>query len=249
MDSKARLAQWRARYSGPTTGWDFATIDADVDGEPPWSYNALARQALSGATSALDMGTGGGELLLSLRDALPTDTIATEGWPTNIPVAGEALAPYGIEVVPYDAETDPRMPFNDNRFDVVLNRHESYVTTEVFRVLRPGGVFLTQQVDGRDFAESQELFGGSTAYPDITLEHLRREAEEAGLIVEEDDDWSGQMRFPDVGSFVSYVRVVPWQVPDDFSVDRYGDVLLGLTPNDLVFTQRRFLIKCRRSAR
>lgn len=246
MDRDKLLSRWRAAYAEPTSGWDFSTIDAVVDGEPPWSYEVLARRALAGATSALDMGTGGGEMLSTLRDAVPDDTVATEGWPSNIPVAKTALAPFGVEVVPYDSENDLRMPFSDGRFDVVLNRHESFVTTEVFRVLRPGGVFLTQQVDGRDFAQSQALFGGSASYPHITLQRLHAEAEEAGFIVDESDDWSGTMRFPDVASFVSYVRVVPWQVPDDFSVDRYSEVHLKLTPTDLVFTQRRFMMMGRR---
>ena len=57
------------------------------------------------------------------------------------------------------------------------------------------------------------------------------------------------MRFPDVGAFVSYVRMVPWEVPEDFSVDRYADVLLRLTADDLVFTQRRFVLVCRRPGR
>ena len=68
-------------------------------------------------------------------------------------------------------------------------------------------------------------------------------------MVEEEGDWSGTMRFPDVAAFVSYVRIVPWQVPEDFSVDRYADVLLRLTPDDLVFTQRRFVLVCRRPDR
>ncbi len=50
-------------------------------------------------------------------------------------------------------------------------------------------------------------------------------------------------------AFVSYARIVPWQVPEDFSVDRYADVLLRLTPDDLVFTQRRFVLVCRRPGR
>jgi SAM-dependent methyltransferase len=249
VDREALLELWRATYAEPTRGWDFSTIDAVVEGQPPWSYDGLARRALAGATSALDMGTGGGEVLLTFADALPPDTVATEGWPPNVPVATEALAPHGIEVVRYDSETDARMPFDDGRFDVVLDRHESYVTAEVFRVLRPGGVFLTQQVDGGDFAESQELFGGSTAHPLVTLDHLRAEAEETGFVVEEEGDWTGTMRFPDVTAFVSYVRLVPWEVPEDFSVDRYADVLLRLTPEDLVFTQRRFVLVCRRPAR
>ena len=104
MDPEDRLAYWRERHAEATSGWDFSAIDAVVDGEPPWSYDALAREVLTGAASALDLGTGGGELLLTLVDALPADTVATEGWPPNVPVATEALAPRGIEVVAYDSE-------------------------------------------------------------------------------------------------------------------------------------------------
>jgi SAM-dependent methyltransferase len=152
---------------------------------PPWAYEDLARSVLRGAGSALDMGTGGGEMLLGLRDALPRDTVATEGWAPNIPVAQRSLNPQGIDVVEYDAESgQPAMPFPDGRFDVVLNRHEAYRATEVFRVLRPGGRLLTQQVDGREFEETQRLFGGRTSYSHITPAYLREEAERAGFVVE-----------------------------------------------------------------
>jgi hypothetical protein len=45
---------------------------------------------------------------------------------------------------------------------------------------------------------------------------------------------------------VSYVRMVPWEVPEDFSVDRYGDALLAMSERDLVFTRRMFVLACRR---
>ena len=93
------------------TGWNFSEFgDGYIEQQPPWSYGALAREALSGASSALDLGTGGGEVLLQLRDALPPDTVATEGWAPNIPVASSNLSPHGIAVVRYDADTDARLP-------------------------------------------------------------------------------------------------------------------------------------------
>ncbi len=48
-------------------------------------------------------------------------------------------------------------------------------------------------------------------------------------MVEDGREWSGTMRFADVATFVSYVRMVPWEVPEDFSVDRYADALLAMT--------------------
>ncbi len=158
MDDPELLTRWRAERTAPAVGWDFSALDGRMtEDEPPWDFAQECRTALAGATSALDMGTGGGERLLALGAALPADTVATEGWPPNLAVARNALAPYGIEVVPYDAETDDparrRMPFPTGRFDVVMNRHEAMLADETARVLSPGGVLLTQQVGTPDTAE------------------------------------------------------------------------------------------------
>ena len=244
----ALLDYWRSAYQAPVDGWDFSDLDVE-EPSTPWSYERLARESLPGAGAALDLGTGGGEVLLSLADALPPDTVATEGWPPNLPVAQRALGPHGIDVVAYDAEgPDPGLPFPDGRFDVVLDRHEAYLATEVHRVLRPGGRFLTQQVDGRDFEELQNLFGGHTRYAHITLENLRAELLAAGFEVLASDEWRGRGRFPDVETLVRYVARVPWEVPEDFGVDRYADRLLELhkAGAELTFTQRRFYLLAQR---
>jgi SAM-dependent methyltransferase len=249
-DAEAKLSLWRERFAEPTTGWDFSSFEGLIEtDEPPWSYDDLARAALRGATSALDIGTGGGEVLLRLADALPSDTLATEGWAPNLSVATEALAPLGIPVVPYDSVSDERMPFEDERIDVVLDRHESYLTSEVFRILKPGGRFVTQQVDGRDFEETHALFGGTPAFSHVRLQNLRAEAEDAGFVVDDAREWAGTTRFVDVAAFVSYARMVPWELPDDFSVDRYAEQLLAMRDEDLVFTRRLFVLVCRRPAR
>ena len=89
-EREALLAAWRERFAEPTKGWDFSSFGDSVEtDEPPWSYDDLAREALAGSTSALDMGTGGGEVLLRIVDALPDDTLATEGWAPNLPLATE----------------------------------------------------------------------------------------------------------------------------------------------------------------
>ncbi|WP_347349944.1 class I SAM-dependent methyltransferase [Intrasporangium sp.] len=249
MDDATLLRSWRTRFAEPTTGWSFEVFgDSITADELPWSYPDLARAALCGARSALDIGTGGGEVLLGLADALPNDTVATEGWAPNLPLAKDALAPRGIEVVHYDAEgPDPPLPFADGRFDVVLDGHEAYVASEIARVLRPGGRFVTQQVDGRDFEQTHALFGSENAYVHVTLDRFREDAETAGLEVVEAHDWQGTMWFDDVATLVSYLRMVPWEVPDDFTPDAYAGPLLRLhhSCSDLAFSQRRFALVCR----
>lgn len=139
------------------------------------------------------------------------------------------------------------MPFPDGRFAAVLNRHEAYVTTEVARVLTPGGHFLTQQVDGRSLDRMRRVFGGASAYDHITLAHLTTEVEAAGLRVERSEAWAGRLGFADVATLVGYLRMVPWEVPDDFTVDRYAERLLDLhRSGDLEFEQRRFVLLAQR---
>ena len=242
------LRIWRERFGLPVSGWNFAELAGEMTGEdPPWSYPAIAREHLRHASNALDMGTGGGELLLAIADALPDDTVATEGWQPNLSIATEALAPEGVRVVFYDAEAGSAMPFGDNRFDIVLNCHEAYDTTEVHRVLRPDGCFVTQQVDGRNLHETQQLFGGSTNYPDVTLANFSRHARDAGFVIERSQEWVGKLAFASVAAMIRYFAIVPWEVPDDFSVDQYAEKLLDLhrSKAELVFTQRRFLLIAR----
>ena len=75
VDPDALLAEWRERYAEPTAGWDISTFAGSIEtDDPPWSYDDIARKALAGATSALDIGTGGGEVLLRLSDALPAES-------------------------------------------------------------------------------------------------------------------------------------------------------------------------------
>jgi len=242
------LQTWRRRFELPVSGWDFSELSGEMTEEiPPWSYETLAREQLRDASGVLDMGTGGGEVLLTMADALPNDTVATEGWQPNLPVATKALASEGIEVVFYDAEAHAAMPFPEDRFDLILNRHEAYDAGEIRRILRGSGCFLTQQIDGRSFEESQQLFGGSSSYDHVTLANFSQTAQEAGLVIERSEEWLGRLAFESVSAMVRYFAIVPWEVPDDFCIERYAEALLDLHRSnaDIVFTQRRFLLLAR----
>ncbi len=247
------LRGWRERWEAPVIGWDFSEFGDGFDTEhPPWDYDEVARALLRRARHVLDLGTGGGEVLLRLADALPPDTVATEGWPPNLSVAAAALRPRSIPVVRYDAEADDRLPFDDRRFDLVLDRHEAYDGREVWRVLRPGAVFCTQQVDGRDAQHVRRMFGADSPYADVTLDRCQDDLEQTGFEVERSEEWAGTLTFSDVATFVRYLAFVPWEAPDDFSVDGYADVLLSVhgaiaDGEPLVVPKRRFLIVARRA--
>src|SRR6266566_5587937 len=114
------------------TGWDFSWFDGRASEErPPWRYArmlgermaalaALPGAALPGA-AALDLQTGGGEVLASIP-AGPPALVATESWPPNIDVARRNLSRLGARVVPVPGELAD-LPFADAAFDLVVSRH------------------------------------------------------------------------------------------------------------------------------
>ncbi|MEU5869401.1 methyltransferase domain-containing protein [Nonomuraea sp. NPDC047529] len=236
--------------SAAIEGWDFASLRGRVVEEPlPWSYERLLRERLPGAGSLLDLGTGGGEFLSGLGP-LPPRTAATEGHPPNLPVARRRLEPLGVEVAA--VREDDVLPFPGRAFDVVANRHESYDPREVRRVLAEDGVFVTQQVGGRDLEDlNRALDAPPLAYRGWGLARAAAGLAEAGLTV----TWSAQARvrtvFHDVGALVLFLRMVPWQVPG-FDAVRYGHRLRALHERmadgrPLTAYAHRFALLARRS--
>lgn len=216
-----------AAMAAPVEGWDFSWSSGRVRGsEPSWSYPELARAHVATAGRLLDVDTGGGELLASLRP-LPRHTWATEGWPPNIAVARARLEPLGVTVLPApDRET---LPLPDTSIDVMLNRHGRLAAHEVRRLLRPGGTLLTQQVGSDDCAELNETLGAPPAHPPASW-NLRAAGEAlsaAGLELTRAEEEHPVLTFHDIGAVVHHLRMVSWQIPD-FSPGRYDAALRRL---------------------
>jgi SAM-dependent methyltransferase len=252
VDERGLLASWLDEERAPFAGWDFSHISGRlIEQSPPWSYEELARELMRGAGSLLDLGTGGGEVLSRLRDAFPRRIAATEAYAPNVDVARARLSPLGVDVVPYQAtETRAPLPFADTSFDLILSRHEAFEPVEIARVLTPGGVFLTQQVDGRSLAELLRLFDASPQWPHVTLEPLSGGLRTAGLVIEDGREWWGRMVVRDVGALVYFLAVVPWEVPG-FTVAKFERVLVDLhrrieRDGTIEFPMGRFLIRARK---
>ena len=68
----------------PVEGWDFSWFDGRATEErPPWGYARLMGERMAGAASALDVQTGGGEVLATVARP-PALLVATESWPPNV---------------------------------------------------------------------------------------------------------------------------------------------------------------------
>ncbi|WLQ35990.1 class I SAM-dependent methyltransferase [Streptomyces castrisilvae] len=233
-------------------GWDFSWLDGRATEErPSWGYARLVGERMGRARAALDIQTGGGEVLASVPK-LPVPTVATESWPPNIARATALLHPRGAVVVADDDE--PPLPFGDAAFDLVVSRHP--VTTwwqEIARVLAPGGTYLSQQVGPASVFELVEYFLGPQP-PEVRgardPERARADAEAAGLDVVDLRAERLRTEFSDIGAVVYFLRKVIWMVPG-FTVEQYRPRLAELhheleTGGPFVAHTTRFLIEARK---
>ncbi len=252
--SPAQIAAWRREEAVPFKGWDFSHLAGRwTDETPPWSYVDMASALLRTASSALDLGTGGGERLLALRDAWPPRMAATEGHPPNLALARTRLAPLGVQVVAADGSLAALLPFGDDEFEVVTDRHTAFNAAEVERVLKPGGILLTQQVDGNSTRDLIEAMGSKPKWPWYTLSFALAQVAKANLVVEMAREWTGRMTFADVGAVVYYLKAVPWLV-EGFSVDGHLGYLERLqqrmgAQGRLEFTSKYLVLQARKPAR
>jgi SAM-dependent methyltransferase len=204
----------------PVTGWDFSWFDGRAtEQRPSWGYARLVAGRMAGATAALDVQTGGGEVLATVPQP-PALLVATDSWRPNLPVAARNLRPLGASVV--EAADAPALPFRDAVFDLVVSRHPvRTLWHEIARVLRPGGTFLSQQIGAGTNRELSEAMLGPLPPPDP--DHpakLAAAAEAAGLTVLDVRAESLRAEFFDVAAVTYFLRKVVWTVPG-FSVEKY----------------------------
>ncbi|WP_199887804.1 class I SAM-dependent methyltransferase, partial [Streptomyces badius] len=218
---------------------------------PSWGYARAMADRLARAHAALDIQTGGGEVLAS-APKLPPVTVATEAWPPNIARATALLHPLGAVVVA--DEDEPPLPFGDAAFDLVVSRHP--VTTwwaEIARVLAPGGTYFSQQVGPASVFELVEYFLGPQP-PEVRRarhpEDARAAATAAGLEVVDLRSETLRTEFRDIGAVVYFLRKVIWMVPG-FTVEQYRPQLAALhrkieTEGPFLARTARFLIEARK---
>lgn len=217
--------------SAPVEGWDFSWLDGRASEQrPSWGYQRLISRRLASASAALDLQTGGGEVLAGAGELgkFPATMAATESWPPNAARATRLLHPRGVVVLAIPDH--PPLPFVDEAFDLVTSRHPNSVWwTEIARVLQPGGTYLAQQIGPASMIELTEFFlgpmpgKGAEYHPDVQ----RAQAAAAGLQALQARQERLRAEFFDVGAVIYFLRKVVWTVPG-FTVEQHRDRLRDL---------------------
>ena len=227
MNTNELIKRWKAEESiAHIHGWDFSHIDGRYAEEEdlPWDYRETILRYLNRSMRILDIDTGGGEFLLSLNHPYE-NTAATEGYPPNVELCKQVLLPLGIDFRPGDGTKE--LPFGNGSFDIVINRHGDFNAADIHRILKSGGLFITQQVGAENDRELVELLCGETElpFPEKYLDITSRKFRDAGFELLDAQECFRPIKFFDVGALVWFARIIEWEFPN-FSVETCVDRLL-----------------------
>lgn len=227
MKKNKQIKAWKAEEEiAHIHGWDFSHIDGRYteDTDFPWDYRAVIGQYLKPDMRLLDIDTGGGEFLLSLGHP-HNKTAATENYGPNVQLCKETLLPLGIDF--RQADGNGQLPYEDASFDMVIDRHGDFNPDEIYRVLKPGGILVMQQVGAENDRELVQLLCGDIAspFPEQYAHKAGEHFHKAGFAVLRQEECFRPIRFYDVGALVWFARVIVWEFPD-FSVDTHLENLL-----------------------
>jgi len=249
MTTKKLKNEWLEYEKIPFQGWDFSQIKDSWENEAlPWDYRKIVNKYLSLDLELLDMGTGGGEFLLSLQHPYEKTSV-TEGWQPNIELLQRKLVPLGIKLAPIGE--DDKIAYADNSFDIVINRHESFNVQEVKRVLKHNGIFITQQVGGKNGNRLSNLLIPNFVpkYETLHLKNSLRNLSEHHFKIMLADEYFPYQKFFTMKALIYYARVIEWEFPG-FNVNDHFNQLLNvhteLTKNGYIINfEHRFLLVAR----
>ncbi|NLE45798.1 MAG: class I SAM-dependent methyltransferase [Chloroflexi bacterium] len=216
---------------GERKGWDFSQM-RDAREPTPWDYVDVVRQYLRSGDKVLDMGTGGGEKLLSLASHFGQG-VGTDIDPMMVETARENVPASLKDRVSFLVMANEALQFPDCSFDVVLDRHSTICVSESARVLRPDGYFITQQVGKYNTRSIFTAFGwdwrsfGPGWWVDLL--ELARNFERADCTVIVQAEYDVRYWIEDVESLMFWLKAVP--LPEVFDIERHWECVAGLLQN------------------
>lgn len=210
---------------GERRGWDFSRMS--VERAPvTWEYLDVVSAFLRPTDVVLDIGTGGGERLLSLADKY-LRAVGVDPDPDMVRVARENAARHtNVQFLPGSAERLDLL--DDGAFDVVLTRHAPTFAPELDRMTKAGGVFICQGVGSRNMANIRQAFNaGSTAHHEDDHQSLVSELTTRGWRVVAEGYYDVRYWVRDLPSLIFWFQALAGtnEVPEDFNIATHHGVI------------------------
>ena len=145
--------------------WDFDKFQIESECLTMWNLYDLLGKLSNKESKILDLGTGGGEKLLS---SFPEskEILGTDYSKSMIETANKNLAKSGRGGITCRVMDNLAMDVPDNNFDIVVARNTVIDPMQIYKCLKDGGSLLVHGVDQHDCHSLKLLFKRGQAFND-----------------------------------------------------------------------------------
>ena len=195
---------------GKRIGWDFSHVKKLEEGKG-WEFFQEVVKKVKPKDLLLDIGTGGGEAILKIAYKVGF-IYGIDHSVSMVTTARNNLKKLNYKNAKFLLMNSSHLDFPDNYFDVVTDRHCDFGATEVYRVLKKGGYFFTQQVSEGDQLNIKKAFGRGQAYgvKDGTLkDKYLKQLKKAGFKKIKNYDYNSKIYYKTDKDYIFHLRYTP----------------------------------------
>lgn len=195
---------------GKRIGWDFSHIKKSEE-RKGWDFFQEVVKKVKPKDLLLDIGTGGGEAVLKIAHKVGF-VYGIDHSVSMITTARKNLGKLSYKNVKFLLMNSSNLKFPDDHFDIVADRHCDFTATEVYRVLKKGGYFFTQQVSEGDQLNIKKAFGRGQAYgvKDGTLKNkYLKQLKKVGFKKIKDFDHNSKVYYKTDKDYIFHLRYTP----------------------------------------
>lgn len=181
----------------------------------------------------------GGEFT-SQYDSLPPITYSVELNPTQ---AKDKLESKGIKVTSLTQQG--KMPFKDEKIDVIINELANYDKFEMYRVLKPNGYLIVDQVGSENYKEIINMFVPFRIKGQWDKESCQRTLKDIGFDLINGFEDIGRIRFDSLAALISFVKSISPERVEKYEqfINFYGEALKRIKEKGFYeLTTHRFLV-------
>lgn len=206
---------------------------------PSYDTHEITKQYLQDEKHVAIVSVDGGEFT-SQYESLPPITYAVEA---NTSQAKDKLETRGIKVTSLTQQG--KMPFKDEKIDIIINELANYDKFEMYRVLKPNGYFIVDQVGSENYKEIINLFIPFRIKGQWDKESCQRTLKDIGFDLINGFEDIGHIRFRSLSALVSFIKSISPDKVDKYEqfINFYGEALKKIKQTGFYeLTTHRFLV-------
>ena len=147
--------------------WSFDEFQIEFENYTNWEMSEILKNITNEESKILDLGTGGGEKVLTEFPQNVKEILGTDLSHGMIETAKKNLEKSGRKNISFRIMDNLKMDVPKDYYDVVTARHTVTDPKQIYEVLKPGGYLIIRGVDKYDCHMLKRIYGKGQAYDDV----------------------------------------------------------------------------------